>query len=261
MQLEPLQIYVLFTMLAGAAILIGLSYCTGLKTGRAAGYKQGRETAARYWKSLIKGLQSEQGTLRGMLAREEQQTESICAQLDALRTALHQEQSDNIAIIANLLEELERERGNSLTPDDCQTLRRAARLLGHAADTIRKTGSTKTNQAAEAQSQLNDIAERLHAALTAPKAMAQMADSCISDTDMIEWLNRHARCDGEPESVFLEFPAVVPAGGLPHVRDILSLAVEQQRIRQREEELNRAEALGTWERVDAQVQPAAAQCM
>lgn len=253
MQLETIQIYALFAMLAGAAILIGLGYCTGLKTGRAAGYKQGRETAARYWKGLMKGLQSEQAELRRMLSREEQQTESIRERFETVRIALHQEQSDNIAIIAHLIEELVRERANSLTPEDCQTLRRAARLLGHSADTIRKSGSTKTNQAADAQSQLNDIAERLHAALTAPKAMAQMADSCISDTDMIEWLEKHAIWRDGFASKGLGFPVAVPTGGQHTLRDLLKLAIEQHHARE--------QGLSTWERIDAATQPPAALCM
>src|SRR5690606_2864806 len=153
--------------------------------------------------------------------------------------------SDNIAIIANLLEELERERGNSLTPDDCQALRRAARLLGHSADVIRKSGTTKTNQADEAQKQINDIADRLHAALTAPKPMAQMADSSISDTDMIEWLDREAACHSEFETCEVRFPVAMPEEGLPSLRDALQLAIEQHHARERD--------ASTWERVDAQV--------
>jgi len=261
MQLDTHQLYALFSMLAGAIVLLGLSYCAGLRTGRDAGYKQGGESARRYAKCLIKVTKAEIAELRGMLEREEQLSTSIRTRLDTLRTAFHQEQAEHNTIVQDLLDELQRERGNSLTLDDCHALRRAARLLGHAADQVRKTGTTKTNLAAEAQSHVNAIAERLHAALAAPKLMAQMADSCITDTDMIEWLDKHAACCGEPESVVLEFPVAVPVAGLPHVRDILVLAIEQQRTRQHENQLDRAEAHGTWERVDDATQPAAAQCM
>lgn len=253
MQLETHQIYALFSMLAITVVLIGLSYCTGLRTGRAAGYTQGIQSAKRFAKNLLKITRGEQAELRRMLAREEQLSQSINRQLDTLRTALHQEQAEHNTIVQDLLDELQRERGNSLTLDDCQALRRAARFLGHAADTVRKSGSTKTNQAAEAQSQVAGIADRLHTALTAPKLMAQMADSCITDTDMIEWLEREAVANGEHEQVVLYFPVVMPEAGLPTLRDILQLAIEQHHAREQE--------LSTWERVDAEVQPAAPMCM
>ncbi|MTZ15079.1 hypothetical protein GNE00_15105 [Pseudomonas sp. JL972] len=251
MQLETHQLYALFAMCVITAILIGLSYVTGLRTGRAAGYGQGREAAARYWKGLLKGLKGEQTELRGMLAREEQLTDSIRSQLNTLRTALHQEQAEHNTIVQDLLDELQRQRGN-FTLYDCQALRRAARLLGHAADMVRKSGTTKTNQAAEAQSQVTDIADRLHTILTAPKLMAQMAESCITDTDMIEWLEREATYHGEPETGELRFPVVTPEAGLPSLRDILQLAIEQHHARE--------QGRSTWERVDAEVQPAAAMC-
>lgn len=253
MQLETHQLYALFAMLAITAVLIGLSYCSGLRTGRAAGYTQGIQSAKRFAKNLLKITRGEQAELRRMLAREEQLSQSINRQLDTLRTALHQEQAEHNTIVQDLLDELQRERGNSLTLDDCQALRRAARLLGHSADTIRRSGTTKTNQAAEAQSQVTDIADRLHTALTAPKLMAQMADSCITDTDMIEWLESEAIANGEEEQVTLYFPVAMPEEGLPTLRDILQLAIEQHQ--------GRKPALSTWERVDAQVQPAAPMCM
>jgi len=253
MQLETHQIYALFAMLAGTIVLLGLSYCAGLRTGRDAGYKQGGESARRYAKCLIKITQAEVAELRGMLEREEQLSTSIRTRLDTLRTAFHQEQAEHNTIVQDLLDELQRERGNSLTLDDCQALRRAARLLGHAADQVRKTGTTKTNLAAEAQSHVNAIAERLHAALAAPKLMAQMADSCITDTDMIEWLESEAIANGEEEQVTLYFPVAMPEEGLPTLRDILQLAIEQHQ--------GGKPALSTWERVDAQVQPAAPMCM
>lgn len=253
MQLETHQLYALFSMLAITAVLIGLSYCSGLRTGRAAGYKQGRVAAARYWNGLVNALRGEQAELRGRLAREEQLTESLRTRADTLRTALHQEQAEHNTIVQDLLDELQRERGNSLTLDDCQALRLAARLLGYAADTVRKSGTTKANQAAEAQGQVTDIADRLHTALTAPKLMAQMADSCITDTDMIEWLESEAIANGEEEQVTLYFLVAMPEEGLPTLRDILQLAIEQHQ--------GRKPALSTWERVDAQVQPAAPMCM
>lgn len=260
MQLETHQLYALFAMLVGTIVLIGLSYCTGLRSGRAAGYAQGRATAARYWKGLIKSIQGDLAELRCMLDREEQLTDSIRNQLNTLRTALHQEQAEHNTIVQDLLDELQRERSHGLTHADHQMLVQVARVLGHAAAQARKTGTSKTNQYATAQNQVTELAIRAHAAATAPKLMAALAESDITDTDLIEWLEKHAACCGEPESVVLEFPVAVPASGLPHLRDILALAVEQQRARQHKDKLERAEALGTWERVDAEVQPAAAMC-
>jgi len=261
MQLETHQIYALFAILAGTAVVIGLSYCTGLRTGRAAGYEQGRETAARYWKVLVKTMRGDQAELRGMLAREGQHTDSLCQQLSTLRTALRQEQSDNVNIVRDLLEELERERANSLTLADHQTLTQVALQLGNAAALLRRVAPKSAKEATEAQLQVNEIAGRVHAAATAPKLMAQMADSCITDTDLIEWLDRHASFGDTLESAVLEFPVAIPGTDLPHVRDIIALAVEQQRTRQSEHQPDLAEPMGTLERVDTELQPTAPACM
>src|SRR5690606_34334829 len=172
--------------------------------------------------------------------------ESLRTRADTLRTALHQEQAEHNTIVQDLLDELQRVRGNSLTLDDCQALRRAARLLGYAAETTRKSGLARTNHAAEAQSQVTDISDRLHTALTAPKLMAQMADSCITDTDMIEWLEREAACHSEFETCEVRFPVAMPEEALPSLRDILQLVIEQHHARGRD--------ASTWARGHAQVQ-------
>ncbi|WP_417797144.1 hypothetical protein [Stutzerimonas nitrititolerans] len=252
MQLETHQLYALFAMLVGIAVLIGLSYCTGLRTGRAAGIQQGGKSAKRYAKCLLQVTQAEQAELRQMLAREEQHTDSIRGQLDTLRTALHQEQAEHNIIVKDLLEELQRERSQGLTHADHQILVQVARVLGHAAAQARKTGTSKTNQFAAAQSQVTELAIRAHAAATAPKLMAALADSAITDTDMIEWLEGEAVANGEQEQVALYFPVVMPEAGLPTLREILQLAIKQHRRRE--------QGLSTWERVDAEVQPAAAMC-
>lgn len=252
MELETHQLYALFTMLVSIAVLIGLSYCAGLRTGRAAGIQQGGKSAKRYAKCLLQVTQAEQAELRQMLAREEQHTDSIRGQLDTLRTALHQEQAEHNIIVKDLLEELQRERSHGLNHADHQMLVQVARVLGHAAAQARKTGTSKTNQFAAAQSQVTELAIRAHAAATAPKLKASLAESDITDTDMIEWLEREATANGEHEQVALYFPVALPETGLPTLRDILQLAIEQHRERE--------QRLGTWERVDAEVQPAAAMC-
>ncbi|NIM30598.1 MAG: hypothetical protein GTN60_04650 [Pseudomonas stutzeri] len=262
MQLETHQIYALFAMCAITAVLIGLSYCAGLRTGRAAGIQQGGKSAKRYAKCLLQVSQAEQAELRQMLAREEQHTDSIRGQLDTLRTALHQEQAEHNIIVKDLLEELQRERAHGLIHADHQMLVQVARVLGQAAAQARKTGTSKNNQFAAAQNQITELAIRAHAAATAPKLMAALAESDITDTDMIEWLDRHSACCGNPDSVVLEFPVAVPAGGFPHLREIFALAVQQHRFRQQSRQHERAEALGTWERVDVEHSAAdAPQCM
>jgi hypothetical protein len=252
MQLETHQIYALFAMCAITAVLIGLSYCAGLRTGRAAGIQQGGKSAKRYAKCLLQVSQAEQAELRQMLAREEQHTDSIRGQLDTLRTALHQEQAEHNIIVKDLLEELQRERAHGLIHADHQMLVQVARVLGQAAAQARKTGTSKNNQFAAAQNQITELAIRAHAAATAPKLKAALAESDITDTDMIEWLEREAVANGEHEQAVLYFPVALPETGLPTLRDILQLAIEQHR--------ERDQGLGTWERVDAEVQPAAAMC-
>src|SRR5690606_1976105 len=127
MQLETHQLYALFSMLAITAVLIGLSYCSGLRTGRAAGYKQGRVAAARYWNGLVNALRGEQAELRGRLAREEQLTESLRTRADTLRTALHQKQAEHNTIVQHLRDELQRERSHGLPHADNQMLVQVAR--------------------------------------------------------------------------------------------------------------------------------------
>lgn len=57
-------------------------------------------------------------------------------------------------------------------------------------------------------------------------------DDCITDSDMIDWLDREAAYHGEPETGELRFPVVTPHKGMPSLRDILKLAVAQHQERE-----------------------------
>ena len=219
------QTYALFAMLTCAIILIGISYCAGLKTGKESGYKDGRSTASTYWRGILADCRPKlTSALQALDMREHE--------LAAARKNLHAEFADHTRVEQQLLSQLETAEAKGLTQDDYLTLKLAAKQLGTASAQFIKSGSNKINQAGLAQTRLNEVADRLYAALsTEPLQCKPVSDAVelITDTTLIEWLDKEASYNGEEESGELRFPVTSPHEGFEHVRDVLRLAIQQQR--------------------------------
>lgn len=230
------QVYGIFAALSCAAFSGILFYCLGLRNGNAAGYELGRSTAKTYWINRISHIRSDLGEARDLLdarTREmaalrqsiEQETADHAATVAKLREHMHFTENDRENVIRDLLAALQEESTKRLTSDDWLTLKLAAKQLGIAAHQIARSGTSKTNQAALAQSQVNTLAERVKAILDQPPRLCEYDYQGITDTDLIEWLDREATVDFDLETCTLRF-ASYPAGeaGINHVRELLTKA-------------------------------------
>lgn len=199
------QTYALFAIVVCLIILIGISYCAGLKTGsRAAEQKastKAEEHAANYAVML--------DDLRNSYATSIEQHQ---AQLDEVI----QDADHRIAAYAR--------RSNAFTAEDKTTLRAIANKLELAGNVF--AGMRADDHARFArtlQALALNMAERLRIALEqAPIELAH------PDTQLIEWLDSYATYNGDDECGELRFPVNSPLEGFEHVRDVLTLAVKQQ---------------------------------
>ena len=174
MELTTQQIYALFAIATAVAMLIGITYCAGMRTGRkSADYLTGKleKINAATSKTLAKRTADLIESNRLLDSRE--------AALSKLRQSLREEQADHDSVNRALIKELKRITANGLTMEHWLTLKLAAKQLGLAAYQFTKSGSSKTNQAALAQARLNEVAERLHAALTAAPLLGEMATDAV----------------------------------------------------------------------------------
>ncbi|MEK8080733.1 hypothetical protein [Pseudomonas sp. XK-1] len=168
MELTTPQIYALFAIAAAIAVLIGITYCAGLKTGR----KSADDLIGKLEKinaatsnSLAKRTADLVETNRLLDSRE--------AALTKLRQCLREEQADHDTVANQLRATLQHEIANRLTHDDWLTLKLAAKQLGVTAHQFAKSGSSRINQAGLAQARINDMANRVKEALDEPLALCE----------------------------------------------------------------------------------------
>ncbi|WP_417312226.1 hypothetical protein [Ectopseudomonas khazarica] len=230
------QVYGIFAALSCAAFSGILFYCLGLRNGNAAGYELGRSTAKTYWINRISHIRSDLGEARDLLdarTREmaalrqsiAQETADHAATVAKLREHMHFAENDRENVIRDLLAALQEETSKRLTSDDWLTLKLAAKQLGIAAHQIARSGTSKTNQAALAQSQVNALAERTKAILDQPPRLCEYDYQGITDTDLIEWLDRTAVTginpdEGQATITFNAYGSELPE----HLRDLLTKA-------------------------------------
>lgn len=234
------QIYGLFAMLTVAAVAGLIFYCIGLRTGQAAGFELGRATSSTYWKKIVGNVRAKLGEARDLLdarTREmatlrqciEQETADHATAMAKLKQQMHFAENDRENVIRDLLEDLQHETANRLTNDDWLNLKLAAKQLGIAAHHHARTGSTKTNQAAQAQACIIAMAERVKAILDQPPRLCAMAEHSITDTDLIEWLNNNAAYCDSAAGFILEVDMADAPEFPEHLRDLLVAAIQQQK--------------------------------
>lgn len=239
MELTTQQLYAIFAMLTVAAIAGLVFYCVGLRTGKGAGYELGHQTAKNYWKKIVASARAQLGDARDLLdarTREmatlrqciEQETAEHEATMAKLKKHMHFTENDRENVIRDLLEELQHVNANRLTTDDWLNLKLAAKQLGIAAHQHARSGSAKTNQPAQAQACITALAERVKTILDQPPRLCAMAEYCITDTDIIEWLNTNGDYFAELETGSVRFDVNSPEDGFEHLRDVLLMAIQQK---------------------------------
>ncbi len=178
MQLTTPQLYALAVMAVLIVILIGISYVSGLRTGRKAGeaigYGQGRSTAAKYWKEMIAGIR-ENSEARMQQLQSEVEAALKRQQENAREAARLSERANQLDAETTRLDDvIGRLHAKALTHDDLLNLKLAARQLGQAARQFSRSGTSKTNQPELAQKALTAIIERYTEAQQNPQPRQQL---------------------------------------------------------------------------------------
>ncbi|MDP2447644.1 hypothetical protein [Pseudomonas sp.] len=208
------QIYGLFAMLTVAAIAGLIFYCIGLRTGRQAStniiaaLEQSKTNLGNTNAKLVAGLIEVNRTLD---ARE--------GALSKLRQSLIEEQRDHGEVERGLLNRLA--AAYRLTTEDQAVLVAIAAKLSLAADTFAGLNAHDHAKASRLfQAQALDMADRIE------KALANQQPH--PDTEIIEWLNTNGDYWGEPDHGTLRFDVNSPEEGFEHLRDVLTLAIQQK---------------------------------
>lgn len=205
------QTYALFAIVVCLIILIGITYCAGLKTGsRAAEQKaatKAEEHAANYAVML--------DDLRNSYATSIEQHQ---AELDEVI----QDADKRIATYAR--------RANPFTEEDRITLQALANQLDTAGNTYAGLGAIdQVRFARQMQQRALNLAERLHITLKQAAADGPLPEH--QDTQLIEWLERNALINVQTNSAKLIIPVdagrAIKQGAPYHLRDLFTLAAKQ----------------------------------
>jgi hypothetical protein len=206
MELTTQQLYALFAMLSTSALAAFIFYCIGLRTGKAAGYEQGRETSANHWRKLLesKRIKLEEATTNaGNRLRE----------LLTLRENIKAEAEDHAKVERDLLNRLA--AAAPLSDEDHAVMLAVGAKLELAADTL--AGINAPDHARfsrHLQAQVLDIAERIK--------KAQANTQPHPDSELIDWLDENATVHFDLETAELRFQAF-PTNWLPFVDDLRTL--------------------------------------
>lgn len=201
------QTYALFAIVVCLIILIGITYCAGLKTGSRAAEQKAATKAEEHSANYAVMLSD----LRNSYATSIEQHQS---QLDEVI----QDADNRIAAYAR--------RANAFTEADKTTMAAIANKLELAGSAFAGLGASDHARFARSlqQAALN-IAERMRITLDLAAEPIQLEHP---DAQLIEWLDRYATYSADNECAELRFPVNSPLDGFQHVRDVLTLAVKQQ---------------------------------
>lgn len=173
MELTTQQIYALFGIGLAVVILIGITYCTALKTGSASGFELGRTSATNYWRPLYQ-------VKRDQLLTAQQLLDSRNRELLTLRRNIQTEADDHAEVERGLLQRLA--AAAPLGDEDQAALEAIANKLELAADTWQAfpTGSDHARFARQLAQLAHNMAQRL--------AAAQANQQPHPDSELIDWL-------------------------------------------------------------------------
>lgn len=233
MELTNPQLYALFGAAIAVLILIGITYCAGLSTGKSAGYEQGRMAATNHWRSIYTETRDER--LEALDKLDKSLREAV-----ALRRKIQAEADEHAELERGLLQRLA--AAAPLSDEDQTTLQAIAAKLELAADTFAGIGVGDHARFARqlAQHALN-MAQRLHAAAanTLPHP----------DSELIDWLEEEATVDFDLETATLRF--LCPPGSELGVSSTRAL-LRQAKADSEQIERNHAESLAEASRMCAE---------
>lgn len=162
MELTTPQIYALFVIAICIVVLIGITYCAALRTGRGAGYKLGRESATQHWRTLLEAKRETNADLREQLDRRTREAMT-------LRENIKAEAAEHAKAERVLLQRLAAE---PLSEEDLAVLLAVAEKLGLAADTFAGLNSPDHARfSRHLQAQVLDMANRIKLDLAASESI------------------------------------------------------------------------------------------
>ena len=190
MELTNPQLYALFGAAIAVLILIGITYCAGLKTGKGAGYEQGHEAATNHWR--INYIEK-----RDQLTEAQQRLDMLAREAATLRRNIQAEADDHAEVERGLLQRLA--AAAPLSDEDEATLQAIARKLELAAETWQafQTGGDHARFARQLAHHALNMAQRLRAAATNTQPHP--------DSELIDWLEEEATVDFDLETATLRF--------------------------------------------------------
>lgn len=244
------QLYAVFAMITTSALAALIFYCLGMRTGKGAGFEQGRETAAARWRKLLDSKKAKNDELH-------EQLQARTREAMTLRENIRAEGADHAQVERGLLQRLA--AAAPLSDEDLAVLLAVAGKLELAASTFSGLNSPDHARfSRHLQAQVLDMASRIK--------KAQATTQPHPDSELIDWLDEDATVHFDLETAELRFQAF-PTDWLPFVDDLRSL-LRQAKADSDAIDRNHAELLqaadhpqSTWERID-HAQPATApMCM
>lgn len=177
MQLTTHQIYALFAITVAVVVLIGISYISGLRTGRTTGFEQGRTSAANYWRKLLKA--------------KRQANEEIEAQLGRANRQLSAAQCRIEEMIAY---------PTPFTAADVATLRETMQILKLTIPMLEAIDCSRLSRTGhQTLASVHSMIERINQAME--------RDRNHPDAILLDWLEANADVDFDLENATLRFPS------------------------------------------------------
>lgn len=215
MELTTPQIYGIFAALSCAAVAGFIFYCIGLRAGRDAGEKQGKEQARAACEEVLQHRIAEAEDLRSQL-------DARTREAMTLRNNIKAEAEDHAKVERGLLNRLA--AAAPLSDEDHAVMLAVGAKLELAAGTFAGLGShDHARLSRHLMAQVLDIADRIKKA----QANAQPHP----DSELIEWLNDHTvHYIPDMSLVQIEMPTLLSAADTwpPHLRQMLRAGIEKQ---------------------------------
>lgn len=189
MELTTTQLYALFAIFAGTALLGFITYRAGLSHGNEIGFERGRHMGAKPWRKIYSSLcekQAETAALLGSRNRE----------LSGLRLSIEAETDEHAKVERGLLQRLH--AAAPMTDEDTATLQAIASKLELAGDTFASLNSPDhARYARNLARHAHNMAARIQASLSNTQQHP--------DSELIDWLEEEATVDFDLETATLRF--------------------------------------------------------
>lgn len=209
MELTTTQLYALFAIFAGTALLGFITYRAGLSHGNEIGFERGRHMGAKPWRKIYSSLCEKQAETAALL-------ESRNRELSGLRLSIEAETDEHAEVERGLLQRLH--AAAPMTDEDTATLQAIASKLELAGDTFASLNShDHARYARNLARHAHNMAARIQASLSKTQQHP--------DSELIDFLETEASVEFDFETATLRFlSAPSKTGHVSSVRGLLRQA-------------------------------------